>query len=238
MVTFKAMNFLSHFYFEKDSHDENMVMGVVLPDLVKNAQKDGNLYPLKDRQRFEEDPNQLSILKGWERHIQVDAIFHSSVFFKLHTNALKQILLPVFENSPVKPFFLAHIGLELLLDHLLITDGIVNINAFYEHLAKADQESLDAFLQNCAVADTTIFFNFLNNFVSGKYLLSYQKIENISYALNRICMRLWDNPFTDRQLVLLTDGLNVFKSSIAGSYHSIFDEIELQINQLNLRKLQ
>ncbi|WP_285054835.1 ACP phosphodiesterase [Pedobacter ginsengisoli] len=238
MVTFKAMNFLSHFYFEKDSHDENMVMGVVLPDLVKNAQKDGNLYPLKDRQRFEEDPKQLSILKGWERHIQVDAIFHSSGFFKLQTNTLKQILLPVFENSPVKPFFLAHIGLELLLDHLLITDGIVSIHAFYEHLAKADQGSLDAFLQNCEVADTAVFFHFLNSFISGKYLLSYQKIENISYALNRICMRLWDNPFTNRQLVLLTDGLNVFKDSIAGSYPTIFDEIELQINQLNLHKLQ
>jgi acyl carrier protein phosphodiesterase len=238
MVTFKAMNFLSHFYFEKDSPDENMVMGVVLPDLIKNAQKDSNLYPLKDKQRFEEDTNQVSILKGWERHVQVDAIFHSSAFFKLQTNTLKQILLPVFENSPVKPFFLAHIGLELLLDHLLIIDGIVNINAFYEHLAKADQESLEAFLQNCGVVDTAVFFNFLNSFISGRYLLSYQKIENISYALNRICMRLWDNPFTDRQVALLTDGLTVFKDTIAGSYHSIFDEIELQINQLNLHKLQ
>jgi acyl carrier protein phosphodiesterase len=238
MVTFKAMNFLSHFYFEKDNPDENMVLGVVLPDLVKNAQKDGNLYPLKDKQRFEQDPNQLSILKGWERHIRVDAIFHSSVFFKLQTNTLKQILLPIFENSPVKPFFLAHIGLELLLDHLLIADGIVSIHAFYEHLAKADPESLDRFLKNCAVADTTVFFDFLNSFISGKYLFSYQKIGNISYALNRICMRLWDNPFTDLQLALLTDGLNVFKDTIAGNYRSIFDEIELQINHLNLHKLQ
>jgi acyl carrier protein phosphodiesterase len=230
MVTFKAMNFLSHFYFEKDNPDENMVMGIVLPDLVKNAQKDHNLYPLKDRHLFEGDPNQSSILAGWERHVQVDAIFHSSEFFKSQTNTLKQILLPVFENSPVKPFFLAHIGLELLLDHLLIIDGVVNINAFYEHLAKADQESLKAFLQNCAVEDTRIFFSFLNSFISGKYLLSYQKIENIAYALNRICMRLWENPFTERQLVLLTEALNVFKETIEGNYHSIFDEIELQLN--------
>src|SRR5215217_6990877 len=32
IATFKAMNFLSHFYFEKGNHDDNMVMGVVLPD--------------------------------------------------------------------------------------------------------------------------------------------------------------------------------------------------------------
>lgn len=232
------MNFLSHFYFEKGNPDENMVMGVVLPDLVKNAKKDCNLYPLKERHLFEEDPNQLSMLRGWERHIQVDAIFHSSEFFKSQTNSLKQVLLPIFENSPVKPFFLAHIGLELLLDHLLIIDGIVNINAFYEHLTKVDQGSLDAFLKNCGLTDTQIFFTFLNSFISGRYLLSYQKIENIAYALNRICMRLWDNPFTERQVILLTDGLNTFKQTIGGNYHSIFDEIELQINQLNLHKLQ
>jgi hypothetical protein len=43
-------------------------------------------------------------------------------------------------------------------------------------------------------------------------------------------MRLWDNPFTERQLALLTERLNVFKDAIAGNYRSIFDQIELQIN--------
>lgn len=224
------MNFLSHFYFEKDNPDENMVIGVVLPDLVKNAQKEGNLYPHRCRHLFETDQYQSSILKGWERHIRVDAIFHSSEFFKFHTNALKQLMLPVFENSPVKPFFLAHIGLELLLDHLLVAEGIININAFYEHLAKANKNSLAAFLQNCEVADTQVFFNFLNSFISGKYLFSYQKTENLSYALNRICMRLWDNPFTEHQLILLTGKLDSFKETLKDNYLSIFDEIEQQLN--------
>jgi len=86
------MNFLSHFYFERDNHDANMVIGVVLPDFVKNAQKDSNLYPLKEKHLFESDADENSILIGWGRHIAVDAVFHSSEFFKLHTNTLKQII--------------------------------------------------------------------------------------------------------------------------------------------------
>jgi acyl carrier protein phosphodiesterase len=220
------MNFLSHFYFETNNPDENMVIGVVLPDLVKNAQKECNLYPLKDKHLFEADAFQYSILKGWERHVAVDAFFHSSAFFKTQTNALKQILVPILDGSPVKPFFLAHIGLELILDHLLILDGYININTFYEQLNESDHQALKSFLENCAVSDTGIFFKFLDSFVSSRYLLSYQKIENITYALNRICMRLWDNPFSELQMELLTGKLIIFKDTIAGNYMTIFDDIE------------
>lgn len=224
------MNFLSHFYFERDNHDPNMVIGMVLPDFVKNAQKDSNLYPLKEKHLFESVANENSILKGWGRHIAVDAVFHSSEFFKSNTNTLKQIILPVLENSPVKPFFLAHIGLELVLDHLLTIHGTVNINTFYEQLSEADTQALDSFLKKSGVADTTIFFKFLNSFISGRYLFSYQKIENISYALNRICMRLWDSPFTELQLALLTEKLSIFKTTLEENYMSIFNDIELHLN--------
>lgn len=220
------MNFLSHFYFERNNPDENMVLGVVLPDFIKNAQKDHNIYPLKVRHLFESDPLQLSILKGWETHITVDKIFHSSEYFRLHSNQLKQLILPACKNSPVKPFFLAHIGLELILDHLLISQGHVNINAFYDRLSSADKEALRLFLNKSSIADSTVFFEFLNNFISSRYLFSYQKMENIAYALNRVCMRLWENPFTEVQMELLTSQLEVFKNNIQNDYLSIFNDIE------------
>lgn len=221
------MNFLSHFYFERDNHDENMVIGVILPDLVKNAQKESNLYPLKEKYLFEADKYQLSILSGWEKHLEVDRIFHSSEFFKTQTNALKQLILPVFdEKSPVKPFFLAHIGLELVLDHLLTVKGAVSIPTFYEQLTLADKPALAHFLKNCGLNDTSTFFNFLERFISSRYLFSYQKMENISYALNRICMRLWENPFTEVQLSLLTERLEAYKESIEPDYMEIFNGIE------------
>lgn len=207
-----------------------MVLGVVLPDFIKNAQKDYNLYPLKIMHLFESDPLQASILQGWKKHIDVDQIFHSSEFFKVHTNELKQLILPSCKNSPVKPFFLAHIGLELTLDHLLVSEGLVNINTFYDQLSNANKTALKSFLHTSSLEDTAIFFKFLNSFISSRYLFSYQKMENISYALNRICMRLWHNPFTETQLDALTVQLEQFKNNIRKDYMSIFNDIEKSIS--------
>lgn len=224
------MNFLSHFYFDKESNDNYLILGVVLPDLVKNAQKDGNLYPLKSKELFQADPLQSAIINGWKRHVLADRIFHSSDFFKTQTGILKQLLLPILSGSPVKPFFLAHIGLELMLDHLLSTHMMVDINKFYNHLAQTDNQVIGRFLENCMIGDTKLFFSFFDKFISSRYLLSYAKIENITYALNRICMRLWDNPFNDQQLQLLTDRLMLFKAGLENDYLNIFNEMEFSLN--------
>lgn len=224
------MNFLSHFYFDKDSDDNYLVLGTVLPDLVKNAQQNGNLHPLKSKELFLKDPLQAAILSGWERHISADNIFHSSQFFKTQTGTLKQLLLPILAGSPVKPFFLAHIGLELILDHLLTTHMMVDINKFYYHLAQTDKIVIGRFLDNCKIGDAELFFRFFEGFISSRYLLSYAKIENITYALNRICMRLWSNPFNDQQLQLLTDRLVRFKAGIEKDYLNIFNEMEFSLN--------
>ena len=223
------MNFLSHYYFEKQESDCHLILGVVLPDFIKNAHKDWNLNPQKEEHLFLDYPGEASILKGWKRHLEVDRLFHCSDFFLTQTAILKQLLMPVMHTGPVKPFFLAHVGLELVLDHLLTTRGLVNINRFYEHLSRANTACLESFLLKAGINDFELFSNFLNGFIASRYLLSYQKIENIAYALNRICMRLWNDPFTATQINELTDCLIVYKNSIAPEYLSIFKEIEKKL---------
>ena len=220
------MNFLSHYYFERKELDNHLVIGIVLPDFIKNAHKDWNLNPQKEEHLFVDHHEESAILRGWNRHLEVDRLFHCSVFFNTQTAVLKQLILPAMQSGPVKPFFLAHIGLELILDHLLTIHGLVDINRFYEQLQRANSESLHSFLTKAGILDLDHFLHFLNNFISSKYLLSYQKIENITYALNRICMRLWNDPFTDAQLQQLTTGLISYKATIEKDYLDIFKEIE------------
>ena len=224
------MNFLSHFYFDKHSDDEYLVLGTVLPDLLKNALKESNIHPKKFRHLFFNDPLQNSILTGWERHILVDKIFHSSVFFKEQTAELKQLILPLVHDSPVKPFFLAHIGLELILDHLITIHRRIEVDKFYYHLGEIDKQVVRMFLENCRLGGVEDFFVFLDGFISARYLVSYSKIENITYALNRICMRLWDTPFNDQQIDKLTTQLILFKQTLEMKYLNVFDEIEFNLN--------
>lgn len=227
---FALMNFLSHYYFDRHTDNANIVMGSVLPDLAKNAHKDWNLHPQKKEELFIHNPIQNDLLIGWKRHLQVDLIFHSSDFFKNRTDELKNMIKPVTTDTEVRPSFLAHIGLELLLDNILIEQSLINVNNFYSQLNKVDTEQIRAFFKNCGLTETDIFFTFLNRFLSSKYLLSYQKIENITYALNRICMRIWPNPFNELQLSLLTQQLNQYKKSLENDFISIFEDIEAKLN--------
>lgn len=207
-----------------------MVIGTVLPDFVKNAQKELNLYPQKKPELFIADKSLNQILDGWKRHLAVDQIFHSSDFFTQEMAKLKQLLLPILKDSPVRPSFLAHIGVELLLDHLLVINGKININAFYDHLNNVDDQALKLFLTTSGAENTDPFFKFLASFKSSKYLLSYQKLENISYALQRICMRLWAHPFNEQTVNLLSEQLAIYKISLAKNYQDIFEEIDTKLN--------
>ncbi|PWS31633.1 ACP phosphodiesterase [Pedobacter paludis] len=223
------MNFLSHYYFDRLTTDANVVMGTVLPDLIKNASKEANLYPQKNEFLFIGNPDEEGLLRGWKRHLAVDLLFHSSNFFLEKTTELKFLIIPVVENTPIRPSFLAHIGLELLLDHLLIEHNLIQVHHFYDKLIAVKNDSLSEFLEHCKLNNPSVFFGFLERFISSKYLLSYQKIENISYALNRICMRLWPESLEEKQLAELTSQLSIFKTILEKDFMDIFHEIEAKL---------
>jgi len=225
-----SMNFLSHYYFDRANIDANVVMGTVLPDLIKNAAKEANLYPQKNEFLFKGNLDEEGLLSGWKRHLAVDLYFHSSDFFLEKTTELKQLVKPIVENTAVRPSFLAHIGLELLLDHLLIEHNLIQVHHFYDKLNAVKKESLSDFLEHCNLKNPQVFFNFLEKFISSKYLLSYQQLENISYALNRICMRLWPQTLNEIQLQQLTFELGIFKAVLQKDFMDVFKEIEGKIN--------
>ncbi|SOD15238.1 ACP phosphodiesterase [Pedobacter xixiisoli] len=222
------MNFLSHFYFDRNTPNANIVLGTILPDLLKNANKSWNVHPEKHAELFEKNGLD-TLLQGWKRHLQVDLLFHSSDFFTSKTQDLKQLLIPILKDSPVRPSFLAHIGVELLLDHLLIEHQQIAIHSFYDNLDAVKDDDLADFLKNCNIDDTELFFKFFNGFKSSRYLLSYQKLENISFALQRICMRLWEHPFTEKTTYDLTSVLEFYKIQLEIDFMVIFEEIEIRL---------
>jgi hypothetical protein len=225
------MNFLSHFYFDRDTTDCYLVLGTVMPDLLKNADKTVIIHPEK---LIHADGSVNSIIAGWNKHLLVDRYFHSSEFFLTHSHELKKLLLPAIEGSPVKPFFLGHIALELILDNLLLTTGQVTADGFYEHLDGCRQPVVDEFLTFAGLKETTLFFKFYDDFKKSKYLYNYSDTKEIAYALKRICMRIWKNPFIPGQEAQMTVVLTAYRKSIQGSFMDIFDEIEFKLRNLSV----
>ena len=222
------MNFLSHYYFERYATDSYHITGTVLPDLLKNADKTINIHP----EKFDghEQPHIDSLIKGWKRHLEVDRYFHNSNFFKHHSHQLKLAVKPAIDGSPVKPFFLGHIALELLLDNLLLTTGKINVDAFYKHLDAVNIEDLHNFLTYSHLQNTYIFFKFFTDFKKSRYLDTYADPSQVAYALKRICMRVWNNPFTAAHEHNLTQTITSYRQLLLPDFMTIFDDIVEQLD--------
>lgn len=216
------MNFLSHYYFDRETANSYHILGTVLPDLIKNADKHIIIHPEKLHH-----PNSEinSMITGWKKHLEVDRYFHSSSFFIARSHQLKKLLSPAIIGSPVKPFFLGHIALELVLDNLLLTTGRVSVYDFYAHLWGCDNKVIREFLNFAGLQDTDRFFKFYEKFKSNRYLETYVETRQIAYALKRICMRVWDDPFIPQQEEAMTTVIADYLESIHSDFMLVFEEI-------------
>ncbi|GGC22683.1 hypothetical protein GCM10011386_13200 [Parapedobacter defluvii] len=224
------MNFLSHYYFERYSHDPELVLGSILPDLIKNADRNMNVLPQKYEDRFGNNPKLQSIYQGWMRHVEVDRCFHSSAFFYDHTHGLRILLAPIVETTVIRPSFLSHITLELLLDHLLLHHKWVHESDFYEYLAAADREVTDRFLKLCGVQDTAFFFTYFNSFMRAQYVASYRDFGQITHAMVGICRRLWDVRLDEHQYSQITAVISAYTAELDGKFPLIFEEVQSKLS--------
>jgi hypothetical protein len=221
------MNFLSHYYFDRNVRNCYHILGTVLPDLLKNADKTIILHP----EKLQHDDESVNlIIKGWNKHLDVDRYFHSSAYFLTYSHQLKNLLAPVIEGSPVKPFFLGHIALELILDNLLITTNKITVDDFYYHMQDCGDEAIQDFLKFAGLKDTSKFFQFFNGFKKDGYLHTYSETPKIAYALKRICMRVWKDPFTEEHEEAMNDVLVDYREYLYDDFMSIFDEIEVKLS--------
>jgi hypothetical protein len=221
------MNFLSHYYFDRQSTNCYHILGTVLPDLLKNADKTIILHPEKLRHHTD---SINSIIEGWQKHLDVDRHFHSSDFFLQHSHALKNLLRPAIEASPVKPFFLGHIAIELILDNLLLTTNKITVDGFYNHLGSCNEEVIHEFLTFSGMRNTDVFLTFFEAFKKHRYLQTYVDASQVAYALKRICMRVWHQPFTPEQEAALTSVIMSYRLQIEDSFMEIFEEIDGKLN--------
>ncbi len=217
------MNFLSHFYFDRDCNDAYHVLGAVMPDLLRNADKQAQIKP--ERLPTQNNAAINSLILGWKKHLEVDRHFHSSVFFNYHSHQLKLLLVPAILGSVVKPFFLGHIALELILDNLLLTTHTVFADDFYDHLKNAEEDNISGFLQLNGI-DPQKFLSFYTVFINEKYLHSYIKTDSVVYALKRICQRIWKNPFTELQEKAMAEVVNTYIQLLSVDFMQVYWEME------------
>lgn len=219
------MNFLAHYYFHRYSHDPELILGCVLPDFLKNADKSIRLQPERYELNFLNNPKLESLYAGWKHHVETDRVFHNLPFFYEHTQALRLKLAPVVEDYPIRASFLSHIALELLLDHLLLIDGVLHEDHFYRDLSAVDRSAVRRFLEICEMPDTDTFFRFLDHFIEVRYLGSYRDLTQVAYALIQICRRIW--PLGPQPVLQskISEQLELYREILRPEYKLVFETI-------------
>lgn len=224
-----TVNFLSHYYFERFASLPEQVLGGLLPDLLKNVDKDYSFQLHKYEHRLVFHPAGIAITEGWARHVEVDKLFHSSAFFYHHTHQLRKKIEHVVTDLPIRASFLAHIALELLLDHLLIVHNTVNVSRLYEHLEHVDRQVLYLYLKELETVDPDRFFRFYDRFIESKYIADYAEIDNIPHALYAICRRIWQFETQPHHFEELAQQLKDYQQHALGNYREIYTFIQNKI---------
>lgn len=224
------MNFLSHYYFERYTLNSHQVLGGLLPDLLKNVDKSYNIQIQKFEDQLEFHPESTLITKGWKRHLEVDKVFHNSDFFYKNTHELRKEIEYIVQDIPVRSSFLAHIALELLLDHILIEKQHLSVSRMYEHLESIDKDLVKNYLKIFKIIDEDRFFQFYDRFVESKYIFNYQKIENIPHALYNICKRIWTFEVSSYHLEELALQLDTYKKNHLSNYQDIYMDIQQKLD--------
>ncbi|MEL6672152.1 MAG: hypothetical protein AAFR61_08160 [Bacteroidota bacterium] len=183
------MNFISHFYLDRDRDDSWFFAGVSTPDLVsvfdRNVRLKGPKLPIL--RENDATPAEVSFYHGVLRHFEVDRIFHTSPFFKEESGLLTSMLQENFEKGTVKrAFFVAHVAFELILDKILIQEDPQLTPSFYSHLEKFPIEEYVKLTEWVTKQKLPSYQAFMQRFVDKKYLYHYVDWEHLFYVLKRI----------------------------------------------------
>ncbi|MGN0002837.1 MAG: hypothetical protein ACI35V_05325 [Sphingobacterium composti] len=224
------MNFLSHYYFERYAAYSEQVLGGLLPDLLKNADKNYSFQLHKFESSFPLGIKSNSITEGWKKHVEVDKLFHSSDFFYHHTHVIRKIIENNIADLPIRASFLAHISLELLLDHKLIANNLLSVARLYEHLEHIDKNTLTKYLDTFEIVDVKRFYNFYDRFVASKYIFEYAKVENLPHALFNICKRVWSFTPENHHFEVLAQQLDDYQREELKDYYEIYTYITQQVD--------
>lgn len=150
-------------------------------------------------------------LSGIEQHEKRDASWHNSEFFHEKTNAIKTILEKFgFTEGAYRPFFIAHVLLELGLDRQLLNMDPTTCEKMYNMLDEVDKGFVMNIFKSSELAEK--MWHFHQRLTHYRYVFEYTEDDRFFYAINRLMERA------------AQPGMNLSKESMQEFMHNL-DEL-------------
>jgi hypothetical protein len=184
------MNYLAHSLECLD--DPYQVAGAAVPDWL------GLTRPrLRCRARHarpwvdHNDATTAAIARGVVRHHAADDWFHQTAAFgDVSLELARRIRRVTGDDDGMRPSFLGHILLELLLDATIHGSDPAVLDRYYEALAEVDAETVAATVGAMADVDASQLASIIDKFCDMQFLYDYTDDDRLTFRLNQVMRRV------------------------------------------------
>ncbi len=212
------MNLFAHYYFHHRPGNCTYNAGLLFPDLLR-------MLTLNQRVGLNKLQNSISkihsenLISGIVQHFEADHQFHNWAWFIEKNKQLTQSIRNEGLNIK-RDWFLAHIMIELAIDHVLVCQNKPMVAKLYSDLGACEHQ-WDLFFKNQGFSELRLWTVGLHKFRASEYIFSYKDTDNVIYALNRIYQNAGIGTLSDIQTKFLVVILN-----------NLIPEIKSKLNEL------
>jgi hypothetical protein len=184
------MNYLAHAMNCLD--DPYQVAGAATPDWLGMTRprlrcRSRQAAPFVDA----DDPRLASYARGVMRHHADDDWFHETgAFGDLSMELARQVRWATGDCDGMRPGFLGHILVELLLDAALIAEDRRGVDAYYAALERVDAEFVAAAIGRMSDCDASGVAGLITRFVEIRFLYDYLEDDTLLFRLNQVMRRV------------------------------------------------
>jgi hypothetical protein len=194
-----ALNYLDQPYF---------MAGTALPDWLSVVDRKVRLRPrLLEPWRSSADELHASVAAGAMQHLDDDSWFHSTRGFVEVTSELTHLFrTQLGPDSPVHCGFLGHVGMELLLDSVLIERFPKQFETYWDQLQAVNPELIQAAVNQMARVPTDRLAWFIDLYRREQFLRCYLDDHKLLNRLNQVLMRVQLTPMPSEAEAAIRDG--------------------------------
>ena len=214
------MNFFAHYHFYHKPNNNWHNTGLLFPDLLRIFTKSRRISENSTIALYPENLNYINLVDGIQNHFKADDIFHNWDWFKEKNHELA-LVMRESKLEIKRDWFLAHIFIELAIDHVLVSENESKVNDLYSDLANCGKKEWEFFFTKNNIDDFEIWFEGFSRFIKHRYIFTYKDTDNVIYALNRIYQSTGIGEFDTTQKEFLLVLLNTF-----------VPEVKLKISEL------
>ncbi|HEY4261144.1 MAG TPA: hypothetical protein VGM98_13350 [Schlesneria sp.] len=205
------MNYFTHAIHYLDR--PYFAAGTAVPDWLSVADRRIRLRPRQLEPWFDSaDPIQAEVAAGAARHLHDDGWFHATRGFAEVTNELTLLFRNALgADDKYHCGFLGHVGMELLLDSILIERHPEKIDRYYDLLAEVDPAEIQAAVNRMAKEPTDKLAWFIGLFRQKQFLRDYSDDERLLLRLNQVLQRVKLSPLPIEARALLSTARDIVR---------------------------